>query len=97
MAALKIRAHCAHLGHPLVRDTRYYSSKWKRQCSLTQEYLWVFLHALRVRVPDLEGGFLEASAPLPPELQAVLDSLPHAPPATFDPATFDPPAATFED
>jgi len=29
----------------------------------------VFLHAFRVRVPDLEGGFLDASAPLPPELQ----------------------------
>ena len=69
----QIRAHMAHLGTPIVGDTKYNRTKRARQ-----QRGWcprMFLHARRVRFCDIKGRTAEAEAPLAPELQELLDAL----------------------
>lgn len=56
----QIRAHLAHLGHPILGDERY-----------GQAGPWLALHALRLTIPHLrEGGVLVFEAPTPPKFAA---------------------------
>ena len=69
----QIRAHMAHLGHPIIGDTKYNRTKRARQ-----QRDWcprMFLHAAHIAFHDLAGRPVEAEAPLAPELRALLDTL----------------------
>eukprot|EP00913_Durusdinium_trenchii_P019665 g18487.t1 len=63
----QIRVHMASLAYPIVGD-RSYGSKRDLPCSR------LFLHCSRVTLQDLTQVF-EAHAPLPDELQSVLEGL----------------------
>jgi 23S rRNA pseudouridine1911/1915/1917 synthase len=67
----QIRAHLAHLGHPVAGDALYGGA-----AAALPGLARHFLHASRlsVSVPGLPA--VEAESPLPPELQRVLDGLP---------------------
>lgn len=65
----QIRVHCAWMKHPVVGDTLY---GYKRQrLPLNRHFLHA--HKLRFRLPS--GEEREFVAPLPPELQALLDGM----------------------
>lgn len=64
----QIRVHFSSLGHPLAGDTLYGKCKapdLRRQ----------FLHAAKIEVELLDGTWIEAEAPLPPDLEKVLNNL----------------------
>ncbi len=67
----QIRVHLAHIHHPIVGD-EVYSPRRKLPFACPRQ----FLHAeyLRFRLPAT-GTAVEFTAPLPPDLQAVLDRL----------------------
>ena len=70
----QIRVHAAHLGAPVAGDPKYGdedANRRLRECGLRR----LFLHAAEFsfRLPD--GPDYTISAPLPPELVAVLDRL----------------------
>jgi 23S rRNA pseudouridine955/2504/2580 synthase len=71
----QIRAHAQYAGHPIIGDTRYGDeavNKMMRGRGVKR----LFLHAIQIRIPGdgLRSGVeLTVSAPLDPELQAVLD------------------------
>ncbi|MCS3902625.1 23S rRNA pseudouridine955/2504/2580 synthase [Methylohalomonas lacus] len=67
----QIRVHAAAAGHPLAGDVKYGDkafNKQLRQLGLRR----LFLHAASLQLPDHEQAF---EAPLPDELQAVLERL----------------------
>ncbi len=72
----QIRVHAAHLGYPVAGDSRYgraeANRKW-RELGLRR----MFLHAWRLEIRHpVTGAPLLIEAPLPPELEALLDVLP---------------------
>ncbi len=69
----QIRAHLAHLGHPVVGDLLYGGPAAAME-GLPRH----FLHASLVGFERPEGGTVRVESPLPPELQAVLERLPAA-------------------
>jgi 23S rRNA pseudouridine955/2504/2580 synthase len=72
----QIRVHAAHIGHPLAGDEKYGErafNKAMRERGLKR----LFLHAARFQF-DLGERSFGFSAPLPPELSAVLDRLQRA-------------------
>jgi 23S rRNA pseudouridine1911/1915/1917 synthase len=66
----QIRAHLAHLGHPVAGDGLYGGAA-ARVPGLARH----FLHAARLRLTAPWGDRVEAESPLPAELQAVLAAL----------------------
>jgi 23S rRNA pseudouridine1911/1915/1917 synthase len=66
----QIRAHLAHLGHPVVGDALY-GGEAVRLAGLGRH----FLHAARLTVHTPWGERVEAESPLPAELEAVLGRL----------------------
>lgn len=69
----QIRIHLKHIGHPIVSDTFYAGRKTNRT-----DRLWcprLFLHALRIKIADIEGGELEVEAPLSKDLSYALKKL----------------------
>lgn len=66
----QIRVHMKHIGHPLVGDKLYAAKK-----PLPPGLDRLFLHALRLRLPDAHGSGLALEASLPPTLQNTLDAL----------------------
>lgn len=71
------RVHAAHVGHPIAGDEKYGDKAFNRDMrALGLGRL--FLHAAELRFAHpLEGSKLDIKAPLPPELEAVLDKLNH--------------------
>jgi 23S rRNA pseudouridine1911/1915/1917 synthase len=71
----QIRVHLAHIQHPIVGDD-VYGPRRKLPLSMPPGGFRQFLHAhrLRFRLPGT-GESREFTAPLPPDLQAVLDQL----------------------
>ncbi|HVS75869.1 MAG TPA: RluA family pseudouridine synthase [Steroidobacteraceae bacterium] len=70
----QIRVHAAYAGHPVAGDEKYGDAQFNarmRELGLTR----MFLHAHSMSFEWPQGGTLSASAPLPPELAAVLDRL----------------------
>ncbi len=71
----QIRVHAAHTGHPLAGDSKYGNEAFNRQmreCGLKR----LFLHAESLRIPALDQQAAKYfSAPLPLELETVLDRL----------------------
>lgn len=68
----QIRVHAQSLGHPVLGDDKY-GSREANRAARRQGLRRMFLHAWKITVPI--GGGREFEAPLPDELQAVLERL----------------------
>jgi 23S rRNA pseudouridine955/2504/2580 synthase len=71
----QIRVHAAYAGHPVAGDEKYGDGEYNRQLrAFGLDRL--FLHAHSISFEDPDGrGLVSVSAPLPPELHAVVDAL----------------------
>ncbi len=69
------RVHAAHVGHPIAGDDKY--GDWEFNRALRPAGLKrIFLHAARLELRHpVTGSKLEFKAPLPPDLNTVLDRL----------------------
>jgi 23S rRNA pseudouridine955/2504/2580 synthase len=71
----QIRVHAAHAGYPLAGDVKYGDADFNETMAASG-LKRMFLHAAQVSFTWPETGVeFTASAPLPPELKAVLDAL----------------------
>ena len=63
----QLRAHAAHIGHPIVGDPKYFKiENWELPGGIQNR---LHLLARRIVVPHPDGGMLDISAPLPPHMQ----------------------------
>lgn len=63
----QLRAHCAHMGHPIVGDAKYFSKEnWDLPGGVQNR---LHLLARRIVVPHPRGGTIDVTAPLPPHMQ----------------------------
>ena len=71
----QIRAHAAHLQHPVAGDARYGDARFnERMSELGLERMFLHAHAVAFQWPDSDADF-SISVPLPAELGRVLESL----------------------
>lgn len=71
----QIRRHLAAIGHPVVGDRKYGDFDFNRELKARWGLKRLFLHAERLSFPHpRDGAKMELSAPLPPELVAVLEA-----------------------
>lgn len=62
----QLRAHMAHIGHPIVGDPKYFNKEnWALPGGLQNR---LHLLARRIVVPHPRGGTIDATAPLPPHM-----------------------------
>ena len=63
----QLRAHMAHIGHPIVGDPKYFSKEnWELPGGMQKR---LHLLARRIAVPHPRGGVVDITAPLPPHMQ----------------------------
>ena len=63
----QLRAHAAHIGHPIVGDPKYFNdAEWQLPGGIQNK---LHLHARRIVIPHPAGGTLDVTAPLPPHMQ----------------------------
>ena len=63
----QLRAHMAHINHPIVGDPKYFSREnWELPGGMQNK---LHLLARRIVVPHPRGGMIDATAPLPPHMQ----------------------------
>jgi len=63
----QLRAHMAHINHPIVGDPKYFSKEnWELPGGLQNK---LHLLARRIAVPHPRGGTIDVTAPLPPHMQ----------------------------
>jgi 23S rRNA pseudouridine955/2504/2580 synthase len=63
----QLRAHMAHIGHPIVGDPKYFSlENWELPGGMQNR---LHLLARRIAVPHPRGGTIDVTAPLPPHMQ----------------------------
>ncbi|HEU5274953.1 MAG TPA: RluA family pseudouridine synthase [Xanthobacteraceae bacterium] len=63
----QLRAHMAHIGHPMIGDPKYFSKEnWELPGGLQNR---LHLLARRIAVPHPRGGVVDVTAPLPPHMQ----------------------------
>ena len=64
----QLRAHTAHIGHPIIGDAKYFSAEesWDLPGGIQKK---LHLHARRIVIPHPAGGSLDVTAPLPPHMQ----------------------------
>jgi 23S rRNA pseudouridine955/2504/2580 synthase len=63
----QLRAHMAHIGHPIVGDPKYFSlENWQLPGGMQSK---LHLLARRIVVPHPRGGVIDVTAPLPPHMQ----------------------------
>jgi len=63
----QLRAHAAHIGHPILGDPKYFNvENWELPGGLQNK---LHLLARRIVIPHPDGGSLDVSAPLPPHMQ----------------------------
>ena len=63
----QLRAHMAHVGHPIVGDPKYFSREnWEPPGGMQNK---LHLLARRIVVPHPRGGVIDVTAPLPPHMQ----------------------------
>jgi len=70
----QIRVHAAHVGHPVAGDGKYGDEDFNERMK-AKGLNRMFLHSHRISFDWPRGGNFSASAPLPPELGAVLDAM----------------------
>jgi 23S rRNA pseudouridine955/2504/2580 synthase len=62
----QLRAHMAHIGHPIVGDPKYFSlENWELPGGMQNK---LHLLARRIAVPHPRGGTIDVTAPLPPHM-----------------------------
>lgn len=71
----QIRVHLASIGHPIVGDTLYSSSSYRKLNPFHLERQ--FLHAFSLELPTEKGRVLYIEAELPPALRYVIEKLEH--------------------
>ena len=63
----QLRAHAAHIGHPILGDAKYFNvENWQLPGGLQNR---LHLLARRIALPHPDGGRLDVTAPLPPHMQ----------------------------
>ncbi len=63
----QLRAHMAHIGHPIVGDPKYFAREnWELPGGMQNK---LHLLARRLVVPHPRGGVIDVTAPLPPHMQ----------------------------
>jgi 23S rRNA pseudouridine955/2504/2580 synthase len=63
----QLRAHLAHIGHPIVGDPKYFSKEnWELPGGMQNR---LHLLARRIVVPHPRGGTIDMTAPLPPHMR----------------------------
>jgi 23S rRNA pseudouridine955/2504/2580 synthase len=64
----QLRAHAAHIGHPIIGDPKYFSAdqNWDFPGGMQNK---LHLHARRIVMPHPGGGTIDVTAPLPPHMQ----------------------------
>jgi 23S rRNA pseudouridine955/2504/2580 synthase len=63
----QLRAHMAHIGHPIVGDPKYFNvENWELPGGLQNR---LHLLARRIVIPHPRSGTIDVSAPLPPHMQ----------------------------
>jgi 23S rRNA pseudouridine955/2504/2580 synthase len=63
----QLRAHCAHIEHPIVGDPKYFSiENWELPGGIQNR---LHLLARRIALPHPRGGTIDVTAPLPPHMQ----------------------------
>jgi 23S rRNA pseudouridine955/2504/2580 synthase len=63
----QLRAHMAHIGHPILGDPKYFSREnWELPGGIQQR---LHLLARRIVVPHPRAGTIDVTAPLPPHMQ----------------------------
>ena len=63
----QLRAHAAHIGHPIVGDPKYFNvENWELPGGIQNR---LHLLARRIVIPHPDGGVLDVTAPLPPHMQ----------------------------
>jgi len=63
----QLRAHMAHIKHPILGDSKYFSREsWELPGGMQNK---LHLLARRIVVPHPRGGVIDATAPLPPHMQ----------------------------
>jgi 23S rRNA pseudouridine955/2504/2580 synthase len=63
----QLRAHMAHIEHPIVGDDKYFRiENWELPGGLQNK---LHLLARRIAVPHPRGGVIDVTAPLPPHMQ----------------------------
>jgi 23S rRNA pseudouridine955/2504/2580 synthase len=62
----QLRAHLAHIGHPIVGDPKYFNKEnWRLPGGIQNR---LHLVARRIAVPHPRGGVIDVTAPLPPHM-----------------------------
>jgi 23S rRNA pseudouridine955/2504/2580 synthase len=63
----QLRAHMAHIGHPIVGDPKYFQKEnWELPGGMQNR---LHLLARRIAVAHPRGGMIDVTAPLPPHMQ----------------------------
>jgi 23S rRNA pseudouridine955/2504/2580 synthase len=63
----QLRAHMAHIGHPIVGDPKYFAKEnWELPGGMQNR---LHLLARRIVVPHPRGGIVDVTAPLPPHMR----------------------------
>jgi 23S rRNA pseudouridine955/2504/2580 synthase len=62
----QLRAHMAHIGHPIIGDPKYFTREnWELPGGLQKR---LHLLARRIVIPHPRGGMIDVTAPLPPHM-----------------------------
>ena len=78
----QLRAHMAHIKHPIIGDPKYFTKEnWDLPGGLQNR---LHLLARRIAVPHPRGGVIDVSAPLPPHMEQSWNLL------GFDAKRYDP-------
>jgi 23S rRNA pseudouridine955/2504/2580 synthase len=78
----QLRAHMAHIGHPIVGDAKYFAREnWELPGGMQSR---LHLLARRIAVPHPRGGVIDVTAPLPPHMQQSWNLI------GLDPKRYDP-------
>jgi len=63
----QLRAHAAHIGHPIIGDSKYFNvENWELPAGIQDK---LHLLARRIVLPLPDGGTIDVTAPLPPHMQ----------------------------
>jgi 23S rRNA pseudouridine955/2504/2580 synthase len=64
----QLRAHAAHIGHPIIGDPKYFSAdqNWEFPGGMQNK---LHLHARRIVMPHPASGTIDVTAPLPAHMQ----------------------------
>src|SRR5947209_1327981 len=78
----QLRAHMAHIGHPIVGDPKYFQiENWELPSGMQNR---LHLLARRIVIPHPRGGAIDVTAPLPPHMRQTWNLL------GLDAARYDP-------